>query len=73
MRPLITSGQAVTLRPITDSKKLTKGDVVLVKVQGNIYLHQIKARQGDRLQIGNMRGRINGWVNDKAPYGQAEL
>jgi hypothetical protein len=39
-------------------------------VNGQEYLHLIKAIQGERFQIGNNRGRINGWVGYKAIFGK---
>ena len=46
------------------------GDIVLCKVRGNEYLHLIKAVQGERFQIGNNRGLINGWVPPSAIFGK---
>jgi hypothetical protein len=42
-----------------------------VRVKGNVYLHLIKAINGERFLIGNNRGGINGWVNAKNIYGVA--
>jgi len=39
---------------------LPRGDVVLVKVKGTVYLHLITALEKERVQIGNNRGRIIG-------------
>lgn len=39
----INSGQLVTIEPITDHNSLQKGDIVLCKVNGNVYLHLISA------------------------------
>lgn len=64
---LIESGQLVTIIPI--NKPLEKGDIVLCKVNGNEYLHKITAIDGERYQIGNNKGRINGWTNIKFIYG----
>src|SRR5438128_8306752 len=36
--------------------------IVLRKVKGFQYLHLIRAAQGKRFQIGNNRGRVNGWI-----------
>lgn len=69
MKGKIDSGQLCTVEPIGDSE-LTVGDIVLCKVNGSEYLHLIKAIQGDRYQIGNNRGRINGWVGRKSIYGR---
>jgi hypothetical protein len=46
------------------------GDIVLCKVNGAEYLHLVKAIQGPRFQIGNNRGRINGWITGAAIYGR---
>ena len=66
----IDSGQLCTVAPITKDDPLSKGDVVLCKVKGSQYLHLIKAVKGDRFQIGNNRGGINGWVGRSAIYGK---
>lgn len=68
MRGKIESGQLVTVQPVGE-KKLEKGDIVLCKVNGNQYLHLVKAVQGDRYQIGNNTGGINGWININSIYG----
>jgi hypothetical protein len=69
MKGKMESGQLCTVEPIGDSE-LEVGDIVLCKVNGNEYLHLIKAIQGDRYQIGNHRGRINGWVGRRSIYGR---
>ncbi|MCB9688996.1 MAG: hypothetical protein H6735_28395 [Alphaproteobacteria bacterium] len=72
MRPKVESGATVTLEPVT-AAEVEVGDVVLCRVAGNVYLHLVTAVQGTgddrRVQIGNMRGRINGWT--RAIYGRA--
>jgi translation initiation factor IF-1 len=68
MKGKIESGQLVTVEPV-NGKILKKGDIVLCKVNGSQYLHLIKAIQGDRYQIGNNIGRINGWIGMNAIYG----
>jgi translation initiation factor IF-1 len=68
MKGKISSGQLVTVEPIK-GRSLQKGDIVLCKVNGSQYLHLIKAIQGDRYQIGNNIGRINGWININSIYG----
>ena len=65
----IESGQLCTVEPV-DPTTLEVGDIVLCKVNGYEYLHLIKAIQGSRFQIGNNRGRINGWVSQSAIYGK---
>ena len=39
-------------------------------MNGFQYLHLVKAVQGKRFQIGNNRGRINGWIGENAIYGK---
>jgi SOS-response transcriptional repressor LexA len=63
----VNDGDLVTVEPV-DPTKLKVGDIVLCKVRGTYYLHLIKAIDGDRFQIGNNRGRINGWT--KAVFGK---
>jgi hypothetical protein len=65
----IESGQLCTVVPV-DSAALQVGDIVLCKVRGAEYLHLVKAIQGGRYQIGNNRGRINGWVSGNAVFGR---
>ncbi len=65
----IESGQLCTVVPVNPAL-LKVGDIVLCKVNCRQYLHQVKAIQGNRFQIGNNRGRINGWVSAKSIYGR---
>jgi hypothetical protein len=64
----IDSGQLCTVEPV-DPSALRVGDIVLCKVNGREYLHLVKAIQGERFQIGNNRGRINGWVSAGSIFG----
>ena len=64
----IDSGDLVTVEPVR-SRPIEIGDIVLCKVNGTQYLHLVKAIQGERFQIGNNRGRINGWTNRKNIFG----
>ena len=66
----IESGQLCTVEPIADPDELAVGDIVLCKVNGSQYIHLIKAIQGPRFQIGNNRGRINGWITANTIYGK---
>src|SRR6516165_9469109 len=65
----IESGQLCTVAPV-DPSTVEAGDIVLCKVNGREYLHLVKAIQGPRFQIGNNRGRINGWVSASAIFGK---
>ena len=66
----IESGQLCTVEPVADPATLAVGDIVLCKVNGRECLHLIKAVQHKRFQIGNNRGRINGWVGAGAIFGK---
>ena len=66
----IESGQLCTVEPIDSPANLKVGDIVLCKVGGSQYIHLIKAVQGPRFQIGNNRGRINGWITANSIYGK---
>jgi hypothetical protein len=65
----IASGQLCTVEPLGDSS-LAVGDIVLCRVAGAQYLHLVKAIQGERFQIGNNRGGINGWVTRRQIFGR---
>ena len=69
MRGKIESGQLCTVEPV-DLETLKVGDIVLCKVNGKQYLHLVKAIQGKQFQIGNNRGRINGWVGENCIFGK---
>lgn len=70
MRPKVKDGARVTVAPCR-TEELRVGDIVLVRVRGRIYLHLIKAIDGQRFLIGNNHGGINGWVGPHAIYGIA--
>ncbi len=65
----IESGQLCTVEPV-DPAAIRVGDIVLCKVNGRQYLHLVRAVQGRRFQIGNNRGRVNGWVTASSIYGR---
>lgn len=65
----IESGQLCTVEPV-DTDGVEVGDIVLFKVKGCEYIHLVKAIQGKRFQIGNNRGRINGWISGESIYGK---
>ena len=65
----IESGQLCTIAPAL-TETLRKGDIVLCKVGGGQYLHLINAIQGDRFQISNNRGHVNGWTSAKNIFGK---
>jgi hypothetical protein len=69
MTPIIRSRQLVRIAPV-DPATVVKGDVVLAKVAGNHYLHLVSAIQGDRVQISNNHGHVNGWTSRAKVYGR---
>jgi hypothetical protein len=64
----IDSGQLETVSPLQERMPCV-GDIVLCKVNGSQYLHIVKAVSGERFQIGNNRGRINGWTSRRNIFG----
>ena len=70
MKGKVNDGDLVTIAPCK-YEELSVGDIVLVRVKGNDYLHLIKAIDQKRVLIGNNRGRINGWVGHNCVYGIA--
>jgi hypothetical protein len=69
MSPRIESGQLCTVEPVAP-ESISDGDIVLCKVRGAEYLHFVKAIQGQRFQIGNNRGGINGWIGPSSIFGK---
>jgi hypothetical protein len=70
MVPLIRSRQLVTVAPV-DPAAVEVGDIVLARVSGATYLHLVTALDpgAGRVQIGNNRGRVNGWTSHARVYG----
>lgn len=68
MLPLIKSRQPVELTPAT-WESVEIGDIVYVKVHGNLYTHLVKSKNLEKgVLIGNNKGNINGW--SKNVYGK---
>jgi phage repressor protein C with HTH and peptisase S24 domain len=68
MLPRIKSGQLITISP--DVSDLHKGDIVFAKVNGKYYVHLLTAIQGERYQISNNHGFVNGWVGKNGLFGK---
>jgi SOS-response transcriptional repressor LexA len=67
----VDDGNLCTVEPVTDASILNVGDVVLVKVNGKVLFHLIRAIGADkRFQIANNKGFINGWVGPSAIFGR---
>lgn len=70
MKPLIQSGEIVTVEPIEGDTEIKKGDIVIARVNGRIYLHKVRAVGHHQFQIASNRGKINGWTNREHVYGR---
>jgi phage repressor protein C with HTH and peptisase S24 domain len=68
MTPRIESGNLVTVCP--DISNVSKGDIVMCKCKGRIFCHLVTAVQGNRYQISNNHGHVNGWIGKDCIYGQ---
>ncbi len=70
MVPLIHSRDLVRVAPV-EPTALEVGDIVLARVSGTVYLHLVSAIDAgkERVQIGNNRGRINGWTTYPRIFG----
>lgn len=73
MEPRIKSRQPVRIKPLEGDP--AKGDVVLAKVRGNMYLHLVAgvAQGGKQFLIANNHGHVNGWTKRSQVYGRAEV
>ena len=70
MTPILRSGEVVTVDPLTPTDELKRGDIVITRVHGRIYLHLVKAVRGEEVQIGNNHGHVNGWTPRASVYGR---
>lgn len=61
MTPKIKSKEQITI--IKDFDDLKKGDIVFCKVNGRFFIHLITAIKGNKYQISNNHGHVNGWTN----------
>ena len=68
MQGKIESGNLVTVIP--DLSDLQKNDIVLCKVKGSYYVHLLTAIDGERYQISNNKGHVNGWVGKNCIFGR---
>lgn len=63
MKPVIRSGARVLLRPLEPDERPQPGQIALARVRGTWYLHRVRAVDGERVQIANERGHVNGWTH----------
>lgn len=68
MTPRIKSRQSVTISPVGDTP-IEEGMVVLAKVRGRYYLHLVTVVDGNRVQISNNHGFVNGWTTLDKVFG----
>jgi signal peptidase I len=71
MTPLVNSGDVVTVTPVGD-REVMRGDIVLARVGGQLYLHLVTATDKNRVQISNNHGRVNGWTPRPSVHGIME-
>lgn len=69
MVPKIKSGQLVTIIPVGRRGVIETGMIVLAKVKGRHYLHLVTAIDGERVQISNNHGHVNGWTTKNRVFG----
>lgn len=62
----------MTVEPVFYGNGVSKGDVVLCKVRGYEYLHLIikHDKKQHRFQIGNNKGKVNGWIEAEQIFGK---
>ncbi len=70
MTPKINSGDEVTVKRVP-LQTFRVGGAAYCKVKGNVFLHLITAidETGNRYQIGNNHGHVNGWATANNMYG----
>jgi phage repressor protein C with HTH and peptisase S24 domain len=68
MTPRLKSGQLITISP--EIEDLHKGDIVFCKVRGKYFVHLLSAIQGERYQISNNHGHVNGWIGKNGIFGK---
>lgn len=62
MEPILHSGEVFYFLSVTEETTLSEGDIVFCKVDNEFLLHKITAINEDKIQIGNNKGKINGWT-----------
>lgn len=67
MVPLLYAWEPVDISPI--DREIVKGDIVFCKVKGMFMTHLVTAVNGNRVQISNNHGHVNGWTNKSKVYG----
>lgn len=73
MRPLISDGDSVTLKPVASLAQLQPGEVVYCRPDRKCLLGIVGAARSDRVQIIDYTGRKLGWATLPHVYGRTEL
>ena len=68
MQPKIKHRQPVTIHPV-NTELIEAGDIVIAKVHGRIFMHNVAEVRGDSVQIANNKGHVNGWTPRSKIYG----
>ena len=68
MTPIIKHRQPVNIHPLPDNRPVVK-DIVFCKVHGRYMMHLVTAIDGNRYQISNNHGHVNGWTTRDKIYG----
>lgn len=75
MNPKIFSGEEIEYVPVKSPDEVLSGDIVWCRVGANHYTHLVLAKKQEgetfRFQIGNMKGRANGWIGIENIFGRA--
>lgn len=69
MSGLIENDSMVWIDPIVQNSTVQAGDIVLCSVHGKKYLHLVTSAGGDRYEISNNHGHVNGWASRSEIYG----
>lgn len=70
MTPRVKNGQLVTVAPLGPDAELQLDEVVLCRVNGNDFLHLVKAVRRGEVLIGNAHGKLNGWTARTNVFGR---
>lgn len=70
MEPILHSGETFHFQSVTEETRLSEGDIVFCEVNGELLLHKIIAINGKRIQIGNNKGKVNGWTTKERIFGK---
>lgn len=71
MEPILHSEEVFYFLSVTEETTLLEGDIVFCKVDNELLLHKITAINEDKIQIGNNKGKINGWIIREHIFGRS--